>query len=55
MRDTERERQTQAEEESCSMQEPDVGPDPRIPGSHPDPKADAQPLTHPDIPIPEIF
>ena len=32
------------------MQEPDVGLDPRIPGSHPEPKADAQPLNHPGVP-----
>ena len=28
---------------------PDVGPDPRTPGSQPEPKADAQALSHPGI------
>ena len=48
MRDTE----TQAEGEAGSMQGslPNVGLDPRTPGSHPEPKADAQPLSHPGIP-----
>ena len=50
MRDTEREAETQAEGEADSMQEPDVGLDPRSPGSGPEPKADAQPLSHPDAP-----
>ena len=31
------------------MQEPDAGLDPRILGSLPEPKADAQPLSHPGI------
>ena len=30
--------------------EPDAGLDPRTLGSHPEPKADAQPLSHPGIP-----
>ena len=53
MRDIEREREaeTQAEREAGSMhREPDVGFDPRSPGSHPGPKADAKPLHHPGIP-----
>ena len=28
-----------------------MGLDPRTPGSHPEPKADAQPLSHPGIPL----
>ena len=28
-----------------------MGLDPRTPGSHPELKADAQPLSHPDIPL----
>ena len=32
------------------MQEPNVGLDPRTPESHPEPKADAQLLSHPGIP-----
>ena len=50
---TERERgaETQAEREAGSMhQEPDVGFDPRSPGSRPGPKADAKPLCLPGIP-----
>ena len=31
--------------------EPNVGLDPRTPGSQPEPKADTQPLSHPGIPI----
>ena len=30
--------------------DPDMGLDPRSPGSHPGPKADAKPLSHPGIP-----
>ena len=30
--------------------EPDVGLDPRTLGSHPEPKADAQPLSHSGVP-----
>ena len=47
MRDTQRE----AEGEACSMhREPDVGFDPRSPGSRPGPKAGAKLLRHPGIP-----
>ena len=47
----EREAETQAEEEAGSMhREPDVGFDPRSPGSRPGPKAGARPLRHPGIP-----
>ena len=46
MKDTEREAETQAEGEAGSLQ----GLDPRTLGSHPEPKADAQPLSHPDDP-----
>ena len=28
-----------------------MGLDPGNPGSHPEPKADAQPLTHPGVPV----
>ena len=51
MRDTEREAETQAEGEAGSMQQADVRLDPGTPGSRPGPKADAQPLRHPGIPI----
>ena len=32
--------------------EPDMGLDPRPPGSGPEPKADTQPLSHPDAQSP---
>ena len=48
---TEREAQTQAEVEPGSMhREPNVGFDPRSPGSCPGPKAGTKPLRHPGIP-----
>ena len=37
-------------EEQAPCQEPDVGLDPGTPGSRPGPKADAKPLSHPEIP-----
>ena len=49
-REREREAETQAEGEAGSMhREPNVGFDPRSPGSHPGPKAGAKPLRHPGI------
>ena len=54
MRDREREAQTQAEGEAGSMKEPNAEPDPRTPGSCPEPKAGAKPLSHPGIP-PDTF
>ena len=47
MRDTE----TEAEREAGSMQGAQPGTLSQIPGSCPEPKADAQPLSHPGIPI----
>ena len=44
MRDREREADTPAEGEAG---EPDLGLDPRTPGSHPGPKAEAQPVSYP--------
>ena len=50
MRDTQREAETQAEGEAGSMQGARyVGLDPRTPGSRPERKADAQPLSHPGV------
>ena len=49
MRDTEREAETQVEKQT-PCKEPEVGLDPRNLGSGPEPKADAQPLSHPSIP-----
>ena len=45
-----RQRQKQA-----SCREPDVGLDPRTPGSRPGPKAGAQLLSHPGVPILHIL
>ena len=53
MRDTEREKERQRHrerEKQALCREPDAGLDPRIPGSRPEPKADAQPLSHPGDP-----
>ena len=51
MRDTERETEaeTQAEEKQAPYREPDVGLIPKL-GSCLEPKADAQPLSHPGVP-----
>ena len=49
MRDTERQRHRQrGKQDPC--REPDVGLDPRSPGSRPGPKTGAKPLSHPGIP-----
>ena len=42
MRERQRHREKQA-----PIREPNVGLDPRTPGSRPEPKADAQPLSYP--------
>ena len=52
MRD--REAETQAEGEAGPMQGTDAGLDPRTPGIRPEPKADAQPLSHPGAPKTEV-
>ena len=39
------------EEKQAPCREPDVGLDPGTVGSLPEPKADAQPLSHPGLPI----
>ena len=49
MRDTERQRYRQREKQA-PCKEPNEGLDPRTPGSRPEPKADAQPLSHPGSP-----
>ena len=50
-RERERERQRHRQrEEQAACREPSVGLDPRTPGSHHAPKADAKPLSHPGIP-----
>ena len=54
MRDTERERERQRDrqrkEKQAPCRESDVEFDPRTPGSHPEPKAAVQPLSHPGVP-----
>ena len=54
MRDTERQRHRQREEKQAPCNESNVGFDPGNPGSGPEPKADAQPLSHPGVPGIEI-
>ena len=49
MRDSQKEAATQAEGEAGSLWGADVGLNPRTPGSRPEPKADAQPLSHPGV------
>ena len=50
-RERERQRHRQRErEKQAPCREPDVGLDPRTPGSRPGPKAGAKPLSHPGIP-----
>ena len=51
MRDTERERQRPRQrEKQAPCGKPDAGLDPGTPGSRPEPKAEAQPLSHPGAP-----
>ena len=55
-RHTERERQRHRQrEKQAPCREPDVGLDPRTLRSRPKPKADAQPLSHPGIPLLGFF
>ena len=49
MRDTERQQHRQREKQA-PCREPDAGLNPRTLGSHPEPKADAQPLSHAGAP-----
>ena len=50
MRDTQRKRQRHRQrEKQAPCREPDVRLDPRTLGSCPEPKADAQPLSHPGV------
>ena len=51
MRDAEREVETQQRERQAPCREPNAGLDPRIQGSHPELKADAQPLSQPGAPV----
>ena len=50
-RHTQRDRQRHRQrEKQAPRRDPDVGLDPRTPGSHPGPKASAKPLSHPGVP-----
>ena len=49
MKDTQKWRHRRREKQA-PCREPDVGLDPGTPGSHPELKADAQPLSHPSVP-----
>ena len=50
-RHTQRERQRHRQrKKQAPCREPDVGLDPGTPGSHPGPKSEAKPLSHPEIP-----
>ena len=53
-RERERQRHRQKEKQA-PCEEPDVGLDPRTPGSLPEPKTDAQPLSHPGTPKQSLF
>ena len=49
MRDTHREKQRHRQrEKQAPCRDPDAGLDPRTLGSQPEPKAETQPLSHPD-------
>ena len=50
MRDTQRRRHRQREKQA-PCENPDVGLQPGTPGSQPESKADAQPLSHPGAPL----
>ena len=45
----EKETEIQAAEKQAPCEEPNVEPNPRTLGSQPEPKADAQPLSHPRV------
>ena len=50
MRDTEKRQKHRQREKQAPRREPDVGLDPRTPGSCPALKADVRPLNHPGVP-----
>ena len=54
MRDTERRQRHRQREKQAPCRDPNAGLDPRTPGSRPEPKADAQPLTPPGAPAPSL-
>ena len=55
MRDIEREAETRQREKQAPCRDPDVGLNPGILGSCPEPKADAQLLSHPGVPDSEFL
>ena len=56
MRDTQREAETgRGRKKQYPCREPDMGLNPRSPGSRPGPKAGAKPLRHPGIPDEVLF
>ena len=55
MRDTERRQKHRQKDKQSPCREPNVGLDPGTPGSCPEPKADAQPLSHSGIPRGLLF
>ena len=55
MRDTKKERKRQRHRQRVPCREPNAGLDPGTLGSLPEPKADAQLLSHPGVPIDNIF
>ena len=54
MRDTERGRDLDRGRSRLPVGEPGLGLDPNTPGSHPEPKAEVQPLSHPGVPNQEF-
>ena len=54
MRDTEREAETWAERKAGSLRGARCGTQSKDPRSHPEPKAGAQPLSHPGVLAPQI-
>ena len=56
MKDTYRERQRHREKDKqAPCRKPNVGLDPGTPESRPEPKAGAQPLSHPGVPTSVVF
>ena len=55
MKDTEGEEGHRQEDKQAPCREPDAELNPRTLGSHPEPKADAQPLCHPGVSIQKTF
>ena len=51
MRDTERRQRYRQRGKQAPRREPNVGLDPGTPGSLSEPKADAQPPSHPGVPL----